>query len=173
MHRIVVTVLCRLRPPFHEGEFGLVWYRKTPCISGMSCYFYRISSMNPLPSPTRKQGGKRDAKRWPSNWCMFVSLWKSPCQWPSKLFRKLVAWQAWVQRVLFHMLRAVWLKRETFNSSVCQAKEWTHLIYDSVGLAQNRFRAFGQDNRAKKADQPTNWKMDRPETLFSGPDFPF
>ena len=38
MHQIVVTVLCRLRPPFAEGEFAVFWYQK-PLFSGKSyCY---------------------------------------------------------------------------------------------------------------------------------------
>ena len=38
-------------------------------------YFYRISCMNALFSPTRKLGAKGDAKWWPSIQCMFDSLW--------------------------------------------------------------------------------------------------
>ena len=52
MHQIVVTVVCRLRPPFPEGK----------CASGNSSYFYRISGMNPQFSGTREWGAQRDAR---------------------------------------------------------------------------------------------------------------
>ena len=79
LHQIVVTILCRLGPPFPQGELALLRYWKTPPspppFCGKSYYLYRISCMNPLFSPTRKLGTKRDAKWWPSIRCMFDFLW--------------------------------------------------------------------------------------------------
>ena len=46
MHQIVVTILCRLHPPFPQGELALFRYRKTPF--RLFCEFYRFSCMNPL-----------------------------------------------------------------------------------------------------------------------------
>ena len=56
MRRIVVTTLWRLRPPFPEREFALFRHRKTHCFSGGPYCFYRISSMDPLFSPTGDGG---------------------------------------------------------------------------------------------------------------------
>ena len=47
MHQIVVTVSCRLCPPFPEGEFAVFRYRKTPSFYGKSYYFCRIFCVNP------------------------------------------------------------------------------------------------------------------------------
>ena len=74
MHQIVVSVSCRLCPLFPEGDFAVFWYRKTPCFYGESYYFYRISCMNPLFSPSGNLGQKGDAKWWTSIRCMFDSL---------------------------------------------------------------------------------------------------
>ena len=73
MNQIVVTVSCRLCPPFPEGEFAVFRYRKTPSFYGKSYNFYRISCTNPLFSPTGNLGAKGDAKWWTSIWSMFDS----------------------------------------------------------------------------------------------------
>ena len=68
-------------PPFPYIEVALFRYRKLPPFCGKSYYFYRISCMNPLFSPTGIQSGaKGDAKWWPSIRCMFdwFSLTKGP-----------------------------------------------------------------------------------------------
>ena len=77
IHQIVVTVSCRLCPPFPEGEFAVFRYRKTPCFYGESYYFYRISCVNSLFPTTGKLGAKGDAKWWTSIRCMFNSLWQN------------------------------------------------------------------------------------------------
>ena len=76
MHQIVVTILCRLRPPFPLRGIGRFPVPDKPPFLWESYYFCRISCMNPLFSPTGKfkLGAKRDAKWWPSIRCMFDSL---------------------------------------------------------------------------------------------------
>ena len=59
MHQIVVTVSCRLCPPFPEGEFAVFRYRKTPCFYGEPYYFYRISCMNSLFIPPPGNWGQK------------------------------------------------------------------------------------------------------------------
>ena len=62
MHQIVVTVSCRLCPPFPGQELPFSGTGKMPCFYGKSYSFYRVSCMNPLFSPTGKLGAKGDAK---------------------------------------------------------------------------------------------------------------
>ena len=73
MHRIVVTILCRLYPPFPKGNWPFSATGKPPFL-WKSYYFYRISCMNPLFSPTGKLGAKGNAIWWTSIRCMFDSL---------------------------------------------------------------------------------------------------
>ena len=64
---------CRLCPPFPKGNLPLSGTAKRPA-SKKSYYFYSISCMNPLLSPTGNVGSKGDAKWWTSIRCMFDSL---------------------------------------------------------------------------------------------------
>ena len=66
LHQTVVTILCRL-PLRGIGPFPVPEPPPfPPPFCGKSYYFYRISCMNPLFSPTRKLGAKGDAKWWTS-----------------------------------------------------------------------------------------------------------
>ena len=79
MHRIVVTVLCRLRPTFPEGEFAPFRYRKTPCFSGKSYYCNMPSG---LYSGQRPQGRKYEK--------ITKKITKSPTLgWAPKIRKKL------------------------------------------------------------------------------------
>ena len=58
VHQVVVTILCRLCPPFSLRRTGPSGAGKPPSFCGASHYFYRISCMNPLFSPLGSWGRK-------------------------------------------------------------------------------------------------------------------
>ena len=58
MHQMII-VLCRLQSS-SRGEIYPFWRWKPPSFFGIPTLSYKISSMNSLFSPTRKQGAKGD-----------------------------------------------------------------------------------------------------------------
>ena len=67
MHQICgYCYVSPLPPLFPKGETGL-FRREAPLCCRNSYCFYRISNMNPLFPPTRKRGGERWRKWWPSD----------------------------------------------------------------------------------------------------------
>ena len=75
MHQIVATVSCHICPPFsRRGTCRFPVLEERPVSMGSHTYFYRISCMNSLFSPTGNLGPKGDAKWWTSIRCMFDSF---------------------------------------------------------------------------------------------------
>ena len=81
MHRIVVTVLWRLRPFFPKRDLP---YLKSPYFSAKSYYLHRISSMNPLFSPRRKLGANVTRNESPQIGACLILSEKRFCRTPKR-----------------------------------------------------------------------------------------